>query len=339
MPSGAGMRDDASTAIAVGDLRIITALWGLGEIRQSYKPATGVVNRTAVVETIRGRFVIRRHRRDDLSHVLQEHAIMAHARSGGVPAPRPVAIPGGESVVRHSGALWSIFEHAHGAQIPRDQVAPSHAHSMGATLAKLHTVLQDFPMGDEAGAALPTLSGTLETITKICTVIESKPFRTQLDHCALERLRSRGDWLKGRPEAALSRPDELWSERQAIHGDYQESNLFFSGANVVAVIDWDQAKLASPALEVLRSMDLALKLNPRLADAFLRGYRCHRDMTRDDLEAAARSMAFHRAHDLWLYKTVYLEGDSRPQRFISSGAYVPFMEKWRPFTESLGAAL
>jgi len=43
------------------------------------------------------------------------------------------------------------------------------------------------------------------------------------------------DWLKGRPDAALSRPDELWSERQPLHGDYQESNLFFSGPNVVAV--------------------------------------------------------------------------------------------------------
>lgn len=77
----------------------------------------------------------------------------------------------------------------------------------------------------------------------------------------------------------------------------------------------------------------------RDADAFPRGYRSDRDMAQDYLEAAATSMAFYRAHDLWLYKAVYLERDSRPQRFISSGTYVPFMEMWRPFTGSLGAAL
>jgi aminoglycoside/choline kinase family phosphotransferase len=43
---------------------------------------------------------------------------------------------------------------------------------------------------------------------------------------------------------------------QAIHGDYQSTNLFFAEDQLCAIIDWDQAYVASPAWEVMRTLDL-----------------------------------------------------------------------------------
>lgn len=115
----------------------------------------------------------------------------------------------------------------------------------------------------------------------------------------------------------------------------QDSNVFFQDGVVSSVIDWDKAEQRDPAEEVVRALHLALRLDVATCQTFVDGYRSVRPLPADQLHQAAERYGHLRARDLWLYETVYLDGDSRPRRFFAPGRFVPFIDEWR----SLEAAL
>ncbi len=66
--------------------------------------------------------------------------------------------------------------------------------------------------------------------------------------------RGRREWILG---AGSAQPANLTAlDQQLIHGDYQDTNLFFEHGQVSAIIDWDQTYLAAREWEVVRTMHL-----------------------------------------------------------------------------------
>lgn len=116
-----------------------------------------------------------------------------------------------------------------------------------------------------------------------------------------------------------------------------ESNVFFHDCAVSAVIDWDKAEVRDPAEEIVRAMHLSLGLDVGLCRGFLDGYRRVLPVSVDDLDGAARAYSDHRAYDLWLYETIYLEGDDRPRRFLTPGTFTPFIDDWKRVRSSVAS--
>jgi homoserine kinase type II len=206
---------------------------------------------------------------------------------------------------------------------------------MGRALAELHLALADYPTAvAPAGGGRATYAAALQGIDVLLGRLAAIEPRGEEEDWAVERLRSRADWLRGRPEPDL--PDVAGDE-QLVHGDYHDGNLFFSQRRVSAVIDWDKAEVRSRAQEAIRAMEHSLALDPGLCGAFVAGYRSAAALPDDDLERASARHGHLRVCDLWLFEAIYLEGDDRPRRFLTPGRFIPFAERWAPVAAALAA--
>jgi Ser/Thr protein kinase RdoA (MazF antagonist) len=320
--------------VSVGQLHAVLDAWRLEPVEGIAPTALGTMNETFVVTTAVRRLVLRRHRRTERSLVDREHDVIGHARDHGIPAPAAIPTPAGDRVVDHAGRLYSLFSFAPGRQVARDDLIPEHARSMGDMLARVHLALADCAFAPPPVADLPSREDTLHRLADIVEVIERRPDPGPQEQWALQRLRSRERWLRSGADPAPPAPAP--EPVQMIHGDYQESNLFFTGSAVAAVIDWDKAEPAHPADEIVRAMYLSLHLAGSRCAAFLAGYRAIRAVGTELLDRAAARYAFGQAHGLWLYETIYLRGDDRPRQFLQPGTFVPFADKWRAARAGLG---
>ena len=140
-------------------------------------------------------------------------------------------------------------------------------------------------------------------------------------------------WLTTAPSVTMEDLSSL--EQQVIHGDYQQSNLFFEDGQVSAVIDWDQSYVAPRAWEVVRTLDYVCKLEETACRTFLDAYRCILSLTSTELEVAAAAYGWMRAHDLWHYRAIYLEGILRVRAFFQSEPWMPFAPRWAALQDCL----
>jgi Ser/Thr protein kinase RdoA (MazF antagonist) len=315
-------------------LHAVLDAWRLEPVGDITATALGTMNETFVVTTPVRRLVLRRHRRTDRSVVEREHDVIGRARDHGIPAPAAIPTPAGDRVVDHAGRLYSLFSYAPGRQVARDDLTPQHARSMGEMLARVHLALEDSAFAPSPVPDRPSREDTLRRLADIVEVIERHPDPGPQEQWALQRLRSRERWLRSGADPVPPAPDP--EPLELIHGDYQESNLFFTGSAVAAVIDWDKAEPAHPADEIVRATYLSLHLAESRCAAFLAGYRAIRAVGADLLDRAAARYAFGQAHGLWLYETIYLRGDDRPRQFLQPGTFVPFADRWRAARTGFG---
>jgi homoserine kinase type II len=115
---------------------------------------------------------------------------------------------------------------------------------------------------------------------------------------------------------------------QLVHGDYQETNLFFADGRVSAIIDWDQTHVASRGLEIFRTLDYVFAFALAPCHTFLAAYRAVQPLARAELDCAAAVYGLRQAHNLWIYTAYFLEGNARAGQFITPGGFVPFADRW-----------
>lgn len=310
----------------------ILAAWHLGPIRALVEPETGTINAIVRVVTDEGTFFLRAYRHPERAPF--EHAAIAHARSRGLPAIGPVPLPDGATLLDVAGHRYALYPQAAGRHVARGDLGPGEVAAMGTFLATLHLALRDFPR--EAGRARTFAIdrvATLAGIERLEATIRRRPGTDPRDAIALPRLAARRAWLEGQPTGAAI--DEAALDEQLIHGDYQETNVFFAGGRVSAVIDWDAAYVASRAWEIVRTLDLVFGFAPDRCRAFLAAYRAVQPIAPADLDRAAANYGLLRAHDLWVYNSYYLEGNERVGRFITPGGFVPLVARWAALRPAL----
>jgi homoserine kinase type II len=319
--------DLASVAGAVG-------AWAVGAVEAAAEPTTGTVNRTVLLTATRGRFALRGYRHRDRARVDREHAVIAYAAARGVPAIAPLPLPGGGTVLEREGRYFALFPWAPGRQVARADVGEAEAAAMGAALGRLHGVLHRFPTaGLPRRWTIPDRGDTLARMARLEGVIRAGLAADPLAAVALERLAGQRAHLEQQPAIAVAggASPATTQPEQALHGDYQETNLFFAGGRVSAIIDWDQTAFAAPAWEVVRTLDLVFDFEPVRSRRFLDAYRAERPLPLADLDAAATAYDLRASRSLWVYETLYLEGDRRVARYLQEGNVVPFVpvaQRW-----------
>jgi homoserine kinase type II len=312
--------------LVIDDLNMLTA-WHVGEVRSVSMPSTGTINRTLLFETASGSYVLRGYRHAERAPVEREHAAIAHARARGIPAVAPLPLPSGGTILDRGGRFYALFPRADGTHVVRAALTPAHIAAMGGFLARLHVALADVPLETAARRDLAIdPAATLARIDRLEAIIRARPALGEQDQWALAQLSGRRDWiLRSSPQYM---PDLAPLGWQVIHGDFQETNLFFRSERVSAIIDWDQTYVASRAWEVVRTLDLSFGFAPGPGRIFLDGYRTYTQLNANELDLAAAAYALMRAHDLWIYEVIYLAGDDRPRRFVAPGPFVPLAERW-----------
>ncbi len=315
--------------------------WRLGPVLGANLPATGTVNRTLLVQTGSGAYALRAYRRPDRARTEWEHTAISFAAARGVPVCRPLPLPGGATVWEGDGRLFALFPSATGQQVRRADLQPSEVAAAGRCLARVHLAFADFSIAQARAKAFTfDTAATLESLTRVEAAIKGRVVQTDADRDALRHLAGRERWLQQAAEL-----DEPTRSRfaalpcQVVHGDFQETNLFFAGAEVSAVIDWDQCGVAPRAWEVLRALHLMLGLAPGPCRVFLAAYRGLRPLPETELQEAAACYGTLADQNLWVYEAVYLEGNDRVRPFLTPGGFTPFAARWRALARHLGSAV
>ncbi|GCE14384.1 phosphotransferase [Tengunoibacter tsumagoiensis] len=319
--------------LALSDLR---RTWNLPPILSTWTPATGTIHRTLLLKTTHGSYALRAYRytADECWRIRCEHTLIAYVQACGLPALPPLPLSNGERVFEQGGHFYALFPFAPGYQIARGDLTSHEIMLMGRFLGELHQTLSDYPQEQVPHRSfaidLPTTLATMDTIE---TAIRSQPQITDEDRQVLSQLAERRAWLITAPSVNME--DLSLLEQQVIHGDYQETNLFFEDGQVSAVIDWDQSYVAPRAWEVVRTLHYVCKLERGDCRIFLDAYRCVLPLTSAELEVAAVTYGWMRAHDLWQYQAIYLDGNQRIRAFLEPGPFLPFVQRWAELQDFL----
>ncbi|MBA2285748.1 MAG: phosphotransferase [Ktedonobacteraceae bacterium] len=301
------------------ELPAIWQAWDRGPILATTIPASGTVHRTLLLRTATGEYALRAYRypQNERERVEREHALIAYVQARGIPAVAPIPFAPGETILEHNGRFYALFPYAVGKQVRRGELTRELITEMGSFLAMLHSVLRDYPHERVAQRSFTYDSaGTLAKMDGIEAVIRAQSRLGDVDMRALARLEQQQAWLRSHPDAVPA----VWTaaQCQVIHGDYQETNLFFEGHTVSAIIDWDQAYIAPRAWEVLRTLHYVCTLEVATCRAFLDGYRRVLPLSQEDLEEAAAIYGMKHTHDTWLYESLYLKGNRRVEALFST---------------------
>jgi len=327
-------REGHADAAILPEIRALLGAWSLGAMEAITPATSGTVNRTLLVDAAPGRYALRSYRQREPGPVLREHAIIAHVRAAGLPAIAPLPLPDGNTILAADGQFHALFPFARGRQCEKSALGSDDAAAMGDCLGWLHHALRSLPQQWAAPRSFATdRDSTLARIAQLEATILARPQLEALDREALAWLRGQQEWI-GRHDADL--PGLLAPlEWQVIHGDYQETNLFFHAGRVSAVIDWEQTYLAPRAWELLRAMHYAFAFSPNLCGPFLAAYRAIEPTTLDELELTAQAYAQKIGHDLWVHSEYYLHGNLRVQRFFRTGGFVSPLDEWRTLRDAL----
>jgi len=238
--------------------------------------------------------------------------------------------------MEHEGRIHALFPFAPGYQTRRGHMTAGEIAAMGTFLAQMHRALHDYQKERTAHRLFSVdHEATLTKIVEIEAAIGALPQPGDLGAQMLTRLGQRRAWLK-----TTLPPDEATfaqMEQQVIHGDYQETNLFFTEDVVSAVIDWDQAYPAPRSWEVVRTLHYVFQFEPAPCHLFLEAYRRELPLSSEELDIAAGVYSWKRTHDLWLYEEYYLRGNQRVQQFFSEKDFTPLIERWNALQYALKA--
>jgi homoserine kinase type II len=209
----------------------------------------------------RGEFLLKRRApgRDDPYRVAFAHSIQLALADRGYPVPRLIGTRRDDnSMLQLHGRVYELFQFVEGTRYDR---TPQATFAAGEALAVLHRLLAGFrpeynpPTGTFHG--LPEASVTCRQCVDSIAAHEAKVDRAALAATA-EMLRQAYEDAAARAEAA----GIASMERSIIHGDWHPGNLVYRAGRIVAVLDFDSARLEPPLADVANAM---LQFSMRMA--------------------------------------------------------------------------
>ena len=311
----------------IDDFIAVLAAWPIGAVLALATPPDGASNDTRYVEADAGSYFLRVYRRRTRPWIEAEHAVIARVRERGLPAPPPLPLPGGDTILERKGRHFALFPRLAGERRSRGDLSPAEAMAAGAALGRVHAALRDHT--DDRLWRRPYAldrAATLARIDELERLVRARPHSDPSDRWALDRLAGQRRRLQDLDSDDLILLDAL--DRQPLHGDYQETNLLFADGQVAAVLDWESTHVGVRLLEVLRALELMFDLGPQPCRAFLAGYRTIAPLDPGELEAAAVAWGRMQAHNLFLYEALYVDGNERLRRFLRPGGFRPVEERW-----------
>lgn len=258
------------------ELEGVCAGWGLGRLTTARGLPEGSINTLYVLETERGRFVLRLSEGRREEEIRFETALLAHLAETRFPAVRLVPRPDGALCSVVKGKFSAVFQWAAGTPVRGSQFNAARAMDAGRLLARLHVVTESFPATLPNRYAPEVIRGWVDEL-----VAESRAADRPEDPelwAAMPLLESEAAELDVLPPATEG----------VIHADYFLDNLHFVGDRLATVLDFEMA-CRGPCV-----LDLAVALlaccygdgfDPARMRPFAQGYLAERPLSRSEREA------------------------------------------------------
>jgi homoserine kinase type II len=212
------------TALSKREAVDLAADYGLPKLLAVRPIREGSVNTHHLLETARGKFVVKIDEVKSELEVKRELDLLLFLRKHGLPCPVPLADRRGRYCRDWGGKLLSVYRHIDGHTVPPEKLTAGQLENIGRVLADLHLIGKAYKKGVENRFGFDRVAEIYAAVRERLPHYFKKIIRT-LD----EEL----DYLRNYLENKLP--------KGIIHGDLFPDNIMFRGEKVVAVLDFEAA--------------------------------------------------------------------------------------------------
>jgi homoserine kinase type II len=212
------------TALGKDALDALVDDYGLGRLDAVAGVPSGSVNTNYVVDTARGRHLVRIDEVKGELDVKRELDLLLFLRRQGFPCPQPLADRKGRYYRELDRKCVSVFRWIDGRALGVDRLSPARLEPVGRLLASLHNLGRHYKKGIENRFGYERIADIYASV------------RTRLPSYFRRIVRTLDDEVE-----YLRHYLELKLPRGIIHGDLFADNLLFKGDKPVAMLDFEAA--------------------------------------------------------------------------------------------------
>lgn len=252
------------------------------------------------IKSKKGHYLLKRRApgRDDPYRVAFSHSLQIVLAENKYPVPGFVGThETNNSLLQHNGRIYELFHYVKGDRYDK---SVEQTHDAGRALGALHRLLADFkPEYDPPAGAYHAMPGIDARLTQIPDmVITAEP---DID---IKSLKETCTFIQKAYSDAAKKVQKLgyrtW-QQTIVHGDWHPGNLLFKNSTVVAVLDFDSARLECAMADLANAaLQFSMKMSwpddpdtwPKGLDAeriraILRGYHetAERHLADDEVSA------------------------------------------------------
>lgn len=249
-----GRQQQERQAFDPDELADVLSRYDLGRIEQIRVYPYGSRQAPKVrITTSTGRFLLKRRApgRDDPRRVAFAHGLLLYLADRGYPVSPPIRCrAGGDSLLAINGRIYELFAYVRG---DRDDGSPASAAAAGEALGSLNRLLFDHRLS--AGLKAGPLVGSYHAAAAVGEKLQLVPAAVaacdpDTDRDGLQRICAA--LLRAYREAAQRAGEAGFAgwPKGIIHGDWHPGNLLYADGRVVAVLDFDSARLEPRAADV-----------------------------------------------------------------------------------------
>ncbi len=185
---------------------------------------TGSVNTHYLLETARGRHLLRVDEVKGELEVKRELDLLLFLRKHGFPCPQPVADRKGRYYRESTGKCLSVYRYYDGRVVDPARLTSAQLEGLGRVLADLHTIGKSYKKGIDNRFSFERIADIYGEARRRLPSYFKRTIRTLDDE--VEYL---GNYLEGKLPKGI------------IHGDLFHDNVLMKGDKVVGVLDFEAA--------------------------------------------------------------------------------------------------
>ncbi len=214
----------AKTRLTKKEIERILMDYDIGRLRSSKPFKEGFVQTNILLNTTKGKYVLRHYENRSRRYVLFEANVLHYFHQHKYPCAIPIRNIHGDFIGKHK-KYFAIFNYIKGKHIRKPN--KKQYHELGKYLAKLHNLSQGYKPDHWEFREAKDRKFCLDAAK-----VEAKRFGSRAK--AKERMN-----IFRREMAKVKLPGSL--PKGVCHGDYDIANLKFNGDRLVGVLDFDDA--------------------------------------------------------------------------------------------------
>lgn len=198
--------------------------YGLGRIVSAAAIPEGSVNSNYLLETAKGRFLLRIEEVKGENELKRELDLLTFLRKHSFPCPNPMQDRMGRFYRALNNKCASLFRYHEGKALLPERFKPPHLENVGRVLGELHVIGKAYKKGIDNRFSFERIADLYLTVRAKLPNYFRKILRTLDDEV---------DYLTRYLEGKLP--------KGVIHGDLFADNVLFRGEKLVAVLDFEAA--------------------------------------------------------------------------------------------------
>jgi len=267
------------TVLDKRELAEIVEDYGLVKLLAAHGLAAGSVNTTYLLETGRGKHLLRVDEVKGELEVKRELDLLLFLRKHGFPCPQPLTDRKGRHYREAGGKCLSVYRYYDGHALRSERLTAGQLENIGRALADLHTIGKSYKKGIENRFSFERVADLYGEVRGRLPSYFKRIVRTLDDEV---------DYLQNYLETKLP--------KGIIHGDLFHDNLIVKGDKVVAVLDFEAASRGKFIFDLATAVNALCfhgeEYNLKHFEALIAGYESLRALSLAEWDAFPNELRF-----------------------------------------------